>query len=674
MSRRSLSNTFLLIVFGTLCWACVLWAQQAERIIGEGKDASEMPGMGPIVMVSHPGEGIRQLWAYADPTDARHLIACGMFDDKPANSSYGYVYSSSDGGASWHRTLLDNATRWVSEENCAFGKDGRAYFAAGESDTSTGFPRHEWGHLQLYFSQDHGETWKPAGRREFVDWTILVALPTDKLHPEKLAIFGNNAADREGHWSGRRPVAFDVSDSGNKFSELAPVDVSTTANFGGGGVGMPDGTALFLVSVTGLKNADDASLHRQLNVYAYDSSAHSFGIRSTLRDVIGRTEGIWSMLARDTSKRFPGRLYAAWSDFKRTGVERDAQLWLGTSDDNGYHWRSRPIFLIPDFRISRGCPRDIFGVQPDIRIAVNDKGVLGVLWTLNGRTMQFAQSLDGGRTFRTSSLVVDQPQSDLALDDGVNFNEWGLAEHFASARAASGQELRKYFDPTHLGLSVRLSRHFPIGDFALAPGAGSKFQALWTATGSNGYSVMTRSIDSARIPNVSSAATAELMAANIPASPCEAGTDELKAQQPTLIADLQVSGQTDISSSLNLHVDHVDYSSESHVVTATVSLASKEASSLRPVSLVALGLHSDFGVPTPLNADGTVQGQPSWNITSVAANGGAKASSKPIQLQFKIDQFHEVQRGDVVAMQIRIFADDTVYPAVTRLSQGDPRP
>lgn len=659
MSHRSVRNIGLFVVLGTLCCVCALWGQQAKHS-ATGKGASEMAGMGPIVRVSNAGESIQQVWAFADPADARHLIVCGMFDDRPANSSYGYVYSSSDDGVSWRRTLLDDSTRWVSEENCTFGKDGRAYFAAGESDTSTGHPRHEWGHLQLFYSQDHGETWKPAGRREFVDWTILVAMPADKLHPERLAIFGNNAADREGHWNDQRPVALDASDNGKNLSGLTPATVSGVGSFGGGAVALSDGTALFLVSTTEPKYTDNVGLHRQLNVYAYTASSHNLSIRSTLRNVPGRTMGLWTTLAKDTSSKFHGRIYAAWSDWDRAGAEREGQLWLATSDDDGYHWTSRPIFSIPNYKAIPGCAQDVFGVQPDIRIAVNDKGALGVLWMLHGRTMQFAESLDGGRTFRASSLVVNQPPAELSLDGGVGFNEWWLAETFANIRSVTREEMRKYLDPAHLGLSVRLSKRRSIGDFALTVGAGNTFHALWAAENVDGYGLMTRSIDSTKIPNAERSAMPELTPASIPLSPCEASAEDLKVESPSAIPDLQVAGQTDISDSLNLHVDHIDYSSESHVVTATVSLTDKDAKSpsLRPVSLVALGLHSDFGVATPLNADGTVQGQPSWSIKS----------STSIQLRFKIDQFHVVHEGDAVAMLIRVFANQA-GPAVSRLTR-----
>src|SRR5260370_4722157 len=163
----------------------------------EGKRPAKrgLARMGPIVRASAPRQNIRQIWADADRKGGLHMIACGMLSSPQKNANYGYVYSSSDAGATWRLRVVDDASRWVSEESCTYGQDGRAYFVDGQSDTSTGLPRHEWGHLQVFISDDHGMNWKSAGRREFVDWTMLAALPADRNHSESLLIFGNAAAD-----------------------------------------------------------------------------------------------------------------------------------------------------------------------------------------------------------------------------------------------------------------------------------------------------------------------------------------------------------------------------------------------------------------------------------------------------------------------------------------------
>src|SRR6185437_5665973 len=88
--------------------------------------------LGPIVHVSTPGKGDHPdlNWVHADPVDGKHLIACGRVMYPPETSA-GYVYTSSDAGTTWHETLLDAPPnmKWVSEESCTYGTDGRVYFA-----------------------------------------------------------------------------------------------------------------------------------------------------------------------------------------------------------------------------------------------------------------------------------------------------------------------------------------------------------------------------------------------------------------------------------------------------------------------------------------------------------------------------------------------------------------
>jgi len=140
--------------------------------------------------------------------------------DRIWNLTHGYVYSSADAGVTWHRTLLDDATAWVTEESCTYGSDGQAYFADGESDTSTGQPRHEWGHLQLFRSTDHGMSWTRGGtRREgWVDWTYLAALPADANHSASLVVFGNQATDRLGHWWKQQPITLEAANGAGSIS------------------------------------------------------------------------------------------------------------------------------------------------------------------------------------------------------------------------------------------------------------------------------------------------------------------------------------------------------------------------------------------------------------------------------------------------------------------------
>src|SRR5258708_959848 len=91
--------------------------------------------VGSVVHVSGKDGPIFQMWAFADPHDARYLMACGSQNDPSASDLLsGYVYVSADGGLTWSRTLRDNSSNWVSEESCAYGSLERVYYAAGVVD------------------------------------------------------------------------------------------------------------------------------------------------------------------------------------------------------------------------------------------------------------------------------------------------------------------------------------------------------------------------------------------------------------------------------------------------------------------------------------------------------------------------------------------------------------
>src|SRR5262249_37295281 len=112
-----------------------------------------------------------------------------------------------------------------------------------------------------------------------------------------------------------------------------------------------------------------------------------------------------------------------------------------------------------------------------------------------------------------------------------------------------------------------------------------------------------------------------------------------------------------VSDSINLQVWHVDYAADTHIVTAQVQLMNKGDAPVRgALSLFGVGIHSDFGVPAPLNATGAREGQPFWDLSGVipAEGLGPKATSKPLEMKFKIDAFHAAPRGDAVAMRIQV--------------------
>jgi hypothetical protein len=603
--------------------------------------------LGPIVRANAPGEDVHEVWAYADPADGRHLIACGGLSHPQLNAFYGYVYSSTDAGATWQRTVLDDSTAFVSEESCTYGETGVAYFVAGESDTSTGTPRHEWGHLQLFVSADHGMSWKRAAIRAdgWLDWTQMAAIPKDQATPASLAIFANAGTDKLGHWWEKRPVVLQASGDAQSLSGLVAPPIRSFANFGGGSVVLPDRTALFISGTSNNFRAAKAA-HSQLQIFAYSSSDRKVQARAVLRKTpAGRLFSLWPALVRDAGGHFPNRLYAAWVESQRPAL---VQLWLATSDDNGYHWSSRAIWSVGDTR-KAACPNDP-SAFPEIRIAVNRDGVLGVLWRQDEQDVLFAASNDGGRTFQASKLVASHATGALSLDDAVPNNEWWLAGNLA---VRDGKSPVKFDDSSHLGLGVRLTKPEGIVDFSLAADAKNTFHAVWAGLDADGmHALMTRTIAAA----ASGAGTDTLLTHVSATAACAEVSGPLHPPLPGPPPPLKLTGQQDLTRSFDLQIAHIDYQPAAHIVTAEVVLVNKGDRLLRgPLALFGVGVHSDFGVPVALNAAGAKQGQPFWDLSLPVDGLPPKAGNQPLKLRFRLDQFQPMYTGNAVAMRVRIY-------------------
>jgi len=471
--------------------AISLWVSGGSSAL----QADEGIKQGLIVPVSRAGENVQQIWAHSDPDDGQHLIACGYFSRPHLNLTHGYVYSSADAGVTWHRTLLDDATAWVTEESCTYGNDGQAYFADGESDTSTGQPRHEWGHLQLFRSTDHGMSWTRGGtRREgWVDWTYLAALPADADHFASLVVFGNQATDRPGHWWKQQPIALEAANGAGNISGVTALRSKNLYGvFSGGSVVLPDRTALFIAGSQLDPKDSPAQVRTQLTVFSFSPSDAQLQSRAVLRAGHGRYFLTGPALVRAPDDGlFPGRLYAAWEEHAAVAVPGNdtSELWLGTSDDGGFHWSSRRVFASRDAGAMLCAGSQLNGV----RIAVNRLGMLGILWSQRSAQVQFATSIDGGQTFQPNQLVAKQEAGPIAVTDAVPWNEWELAEFLAFQQ---GRPLDPFVDNSHLGLSVRMEESSGVSDIALTADAQNTFHAFWAGADTDGSHVLlTRTIE-----------------------------------------------------------------------------------------------------------------------------------------------------------------------------------
>ena len=107
----------------------------------------------------------------ADPENTENVVVCGTKWDSRNNSPFGFVYSSHDGGASWHTTLEDRGSTWVTEQSCTFGPHHTAYFLSEASKVIDGVPHHEEGKARLFLSTDAGEHWTETMKTGWADYS-----------------------------------------------------------------------------------------------------------------------------------------------------------------------------------------------------------------------------------------------------------------------------------------------------------------------------------------------------------------------------------------------------------------------------------------------------------------------------------------------------------------------
>jgi hypothetical protein len=110
-----------------------------------------------------------------DPDAPQNLIICGSKWDAESNASLGFVYASSDGGATWRSVLEDRNSAWVTEQSCAFGSHHKAYFISEASKVIDGRQNHDLGATRLYVSEDGGQHWSERLKTGWADWSTSAA-------------------------------------------------------------------------------------------------------------------------------------------------------------------------------------------------------------------------------------------------------------------------------------------------------------------------------------------------------------------------------------------------------------------------------------------------------------------------------------------------------------------
>lgn len=332
---------------------------------------------------------------------------------------YGFVYMSPNRGRQWKQVLEERSSEWVTEESCAYGVHGVAYFVAGASKVTNAQPHHDLGTTHIYVSHDSGRTWELGVTTGWADWSSSIVDPTPGPNQNRLYLFFNSlapfysslgevdAARSETAGAGTRIGLLsyrdgDSSVSGPYTSKDMAVEGLSDA-FPGPAILLKSGSILTVVSGSRFRqkgrretviesvwtNATRTALERPSKVVSHTEDIE------TVYDV-GETkchqDYLTAGLAYDRTRN---RLYFLYPEQRNT----DCQLWLTMSEDEGATWSDPRRVYSPDADADRAYTNPA--------MAVNEGGVLGVMWEERRASgcWMFAASTDAGATLSRASRL-----------------------------------------------------------------------------------------------------------------------------------------------------------------------------------------------------------------------------------------------------------------------------
>jgi len=349
MRRLAVAGWFLVIRI--FVWrACATRVLQARPIvIGAPVQVSEANRTRPHY----------EMQIAADPTDPTRLIAGSLVqgDARLYESPYPInvvVYSSRDGGSSWRQALELNGRQYNNDPACAFGPDGKAYFAFFGGDM---FGAANTWREPMYRSDDGGVTWQQVSTLATIpDRPFLSVDDTSGMYRGRAYLYGDEKVPLPG--SLRTVFGFWVyrSMDGFRTSKRVALPMRGTEFFTGAsnGVVSPDGTYAFayhvLPSIAQANWPPHSIPLDAANGHMVFVSSHDGGVTLDKSVVIGDSYTRFgpmlmgsSALAVDRSTgSFHGRLYVAWIDV-RTGR---GEIRFARSSDGGKTWSASPTVRV----------------------------------------------------------------------------------------------------------------------------------------------------------------------------------------------------------------------------------------------------------------------------------------------------------------------------------------
>ncbi len=585
-------------------------------------------------VAANPPSGGWHPWyeAHVDPDNGTNMMICGSKWSAKDNASYGFVYYSGDGGKNWKQAMEDKSSTWVSEQSCAYGVNGAAYFVADASKVIDGALHHELGTTRIFASHDAGRTWKLSIETGWTDYSTSVVDTKPGPNQNRLYVYFNNletfyssigqkeAEDSEKRASaGTRVGLISYRDGDAKiagpFTSAEMAKESYHGSYPAPALMLKDGS---IITIYTTKRRTDKNV-RELMVEAVRTSADRASLERPVKlvDSLDNPDadstvscGGFYLGSAGTYDTVHDKLYFVYSDVRN----RKCSLLLTTSSDGGTTWSKAQQMRIPsvDSELVYGTPT----------IAVNKDGVLAVMWQKKYRSgcWQFATSSDEGKSL---SFPIDLGTCSRDATKPSALNSDYLWTSFFQADPKNPASVAQ--------INLRNTRNSDWRDEdAIAVTPDGVFHPVWIDGGKGDGEIRTAAVQV------------------IPAD--------------TLISDA-IKGMEDVTGKVAILYGGDQYYDEpSGMLTLDVTIKNESDRPLHaPFRLAVTGLYKDYGYAEISNArNGATSAGSVWDIASSVPGGtlapGATCKPFPLKFSYRVDPDQQRGSDDILGLSVRVYA------------------
>jgi len=564
----------------------------------------------PIASGWHPWYEIK-----VDPESSENLIVCGTRWDALANAPLGFVYASSDSGATWQSALEDRSTAWVTEHSCAFGLSHRAYFVSSAAGVIDGKPQHSGGKTRLFVSEDSGQHWAETTHTAWIDYsTSAVSATSGKLY----TFFNSWNTTREPgrNWGGNVGLLVFSPDGKNIAGPFFNSEMQArnyAAIFPKDAVALKDGKVVVLYIA---KRQTSSGWQEDLGIIRADQSAEP----SLEPIVISHPEmdaGCFSF--SDASLAYDhqhNRLFLAYMD----GCGDTSRIMLTSSDDGGRNWAKRVAL-----DEAHDPARRAFAPS----LVVSPGSVLGLLWE-EGKERRSGRWLFS----YIRDLRLAEPATELSRgSDKYEVSNDSLWTSLYKLDEIASLDQKDVF---HSALTLKVSSELNIvwraaGLIAM----GDKFLAIWPFGNSKGMRLYAGVL-----------------------TPADTTLNEKSFIDPEHSDEPHMAAGAVLLYGGTQYIDNT-----TGTLKVCLTLANRGSTPIRtPIKLKAEDVRSEVGVVSILNAtNGSAGAEALWDISDSVTGDQIPpgAASNPFCLSFRLEippEHVSREQSDLLLLRVKVLA------------------